>query len=604
VLPRSSLLTALLALGLLVLVLAVLLRLTRGERWRRHVPLVAGGAALLSGIANLASAVSPADDGRMALLREVVGGGVPELARTLAVPAGVVLVLTGRYLARRHRRALELAVGALTVLAALNVAKGLDLATAAATAGIAAVLWGTRDAFDVEPVGRRTSAVASVVGALGSLLVVTVGVLAAVTWREGLEPSLGTLVHEALLQLTLTRETALPMPDLLAWLPEALSLTAVTVLLLALWNAFRRGPLEAALGDRRRADALIAAHGTDTLSGFARRTDLVPRVSVDGRAAGTCSVAAGVLFVGGAPSGPDDAVDDLLDELRGVADQHGLPMAILGASEELARRTVARGVAGRPLKAMYVGDEAVVRPSAFTLEGRPMKKVRQAVGRVERAGYRAEVARLGDLDAPTRRQVADVIAAWGEKAAHGFVMELPLSDPAASSSLVVLARDGDGRVRAFVHVVPTPAGRCWSLSSTPHERGLPNGVVDFLVVRMIERAAELGLERVSLNFAAYRGWIHEPATPFQRVMGRVVLVLDRFFQIERLHRFNQKFRPEWVPRYMLYDGRRRQLQTMWAAMVVEGQLRPPAAWTALRERLRDARGRRIHGPAVGDRRTV
>jgi lysyl-tRNA synthetase class 2 len=594
VLPQSPVLTAGLSLLVLVVVLAVLTRALR--RRSARVPLLAGLAAAASGVANLASTLSPTDDGRIALLRETVGAGVPDLARALAVPVGITLLLTGRYLARRHRRALDAAVGSLVVLAVLNVAKGLDVATAVATGGVALVLWRSRAQFDVEPLQTRwTATIAPIAGMAVGVFAATVVALAAVSWRDGVDASVGTIVHESLVLLTLTRETTLPMPHHLGWLPGAIGVTGLMTLFVALLLLFRRPPVEPAYGARERAEVVIERHGTDTLSGFARRGDVIPHVTADGRAAGTFGIRAGVLFVGGAPSGPADAVDELLGELRAIADHHELRMAVLGAGAELAERVTS----ATRMRSMYIGDEAVVDTAAFSLVGRPMKKVRQAVARVEREGYSAEVVRMGDMDGATRRDVAAVVTAWGEKEAHGFCMEMPLGDAASADSLAVLARDADGRVRALVHVVPTPVGGSWSLSSTPHERGLPNGVVDFLVVRMIEAARDAGMDRVSLNFAAYRQWIHEPATRFERTMGPVVKFLDRFFQIERLYRFNRKFDPAWVPRYMLYDGRTAQLRTMWAAMLVEGQIRLPTLPGAARLAL----ARRPARPELGCRRS-
>lgn len=565
-----NLLTAGLSLLALVVVLTVLARTTR--RGSVHVPFFAGVAAAVAGIANLTSTLSPIDDGRLALVRDTVGAGVPDVARVLAVPVGITLLLTGRYLAKRHRRALDAAVGSLVVLAVLNVVKGLDVATAGVTAGVALVLWRSRARFDVEPLQQRWTATIGTIARMGvGVLGATVAALALVAWRDGSDASLGTIVNESLVLLTMARDTTLTMPEHLGWLPGAIGVTGLMTLFIALALLFRRPPVEPAYGARERAEVLIENHGSDTLSGFAKRADVIPHVTADGRAAGTFAIRAGVLFVGGAPSGPADAVDELLGELRAIADHHDLRMAVLGSGQELSDRVCA----STRMKAMYIGDEAVIDTAAFTLVGRPVKKLRQAVARVQREGYTSEVLRIGDMDGATRRQVADVVTAWGEKEAHGFCMEMPLADAAAADSLAVLARDPDGRVRALVHVVPAPVGAAWSLSSTPHERGLPNGVVDFLVVRMIQAAKDRGMERVSLNFAAYRQWIHEPATRFERTMGPVVRFLDRFFQIERLYRFNKKFEPTWVPRYMLYDGRPAQLRTMWAAMLVEGQIRLP-----------------------------
>ena len=66
------------------------------------------------------------------------------------------------------------------------------------------------------------------------------------------------------------------------------------------------------------------------------------------------------------------------------------PAATGGGFLGLAARTAQRG--GREL-----GDEAVIEVKRFSLQGREMRGVRQAVNRVERAGYQLRLRRHGDI---------------------------------------------------------------------------------------------------------------------------------------------------------------------------------------------------------------
>lgn len=54
----------------------------------------------------------------------------------------------------------------------------------------------------------------------------------------------------------------------------------------------------------------------------------------------------------------------------------------MGASE-----TGAMAYARAGLRALELGDEAILHAGTFTLDGREMRQVRQAVHRVRRAGY-------------------------------------------------------------------------------------------------------------------------------------------------------------------------------------------------------------------------
>jgi len=177
---------------------------------------------------------------------------------------------------------------------------------------------------------------------------------------------------------------------------------------------------------------------------------------------------------------------------------------------------------------------------------------------------------LEQLEAVSRR--------WRRGAAErGFAMSLDeLRRDDHGDSLVVLGRDGDGRIRGFLHFAPSYGRPAVSLSLMRREQDTPNGLMEFLVARGIELLRELEVEEVSLNFAAFARFVHAPRGRLERLTGRGLLVADAFFQLERLHRFNTKFFPRWEPRYLMYERvvglPRAGLAALWA----EGQLPKPA----------------------------
>jgi lysyl-tRNA synthetase class 2 len=103
----------------------------------------------------------------------------------------------------------------------------------------------------------------------------------------------------------------------------------------------------------------------------------------------------------------------------------------------------------------------------------------------------------------------------------------------------------------------------------------PNGLTEFMVVRAIEQLRARAVGEVSLNFAVFARLIHDPHGRFERLAGRALLLADRFFQIERLYRFNAKFFPRWEPRYLVYERRLGFPRAGLAALWAEGQLPKP-----------------------------
>src|SRR6185437_6503959 len=69
------------------------------------------------------------------------------------------------------------------------------------------------------------------------------------------------------------------------------------------------------------------------------------------------------------------------------------------------------------------GDEAVVETRTFSLEGRPIRKVRQSVTRLEKQGYAAELRRVSALSDEELDGLEAVSRRWRRGAAErGFAM--------------------------------------------------------------------------------------------------------------------------------------------------------------------------------------
>ena len=174
---------------------------------------------------------------------------------------------------------------------------------------------------------------------------------------------------------------------------------------------------------------------------------------------------------------------------------------------------------------MYLGDEAIIDLQAFSLEGRPIRKVRQSVSRLQKAGYRAEVHRVSELPAATAQEVELVLERGREGAPErGFSMAMDsIRGEHDTETLVVLARDESDParpIRGVLHFVPCYGRSAMSLSFMRRDPETPNGLTEFLVVQAIELLRDRGLDEMSLNFAAFARWMHSPQRPIERAMGK------------------------------------------------------------------------------------
>jgi lysyl-tRNA synthetase class 2 len=333
----------------------------------------------------------------------------------------------------------------------------------------------------------------------------------------------------------------------------------------------RRGLDEAS---REIAAGILAEHGSDTLSPFALRPDKRIFLSPDSRAFLSYTTVAGVALVSGAPIGPAACHGAVLDAFIADAAGRGLVVAALGVPAEGLVAWRSRG-----FRAHYTGDEAIVDPAAFALAGRSIRKVRQSVARLERAGYRMELVRGRELTLARASTLARIAESWKRgRRETGFSMAFESAAPSAGrDDLYAIAVAPDGAPHGFLHLADVPAGRALSLSGMRRLPDAPNGLNEFLIVQMLAWAREAGYDRVSLNFAAFAAVLDPPAG-LDRVSALEARALHRVsgrFQLERLRSFSEKFGPSWLPRYAVYPGTASLPRVALAAMLAEAYVALP-----------------------------
>jgi lysyl-tRNA synthetase class 2 len=233
------------------------------------------------------------------------------------------------------------------------------------------------------------------------------------------------------------------------------------------------------------------------------------------------------------------------------------------------------------MRAIYLGDEAILDLADWSLQGRAVRIARQSWNRARRAGYTCEIAHASDLDQATVAALEAISRRWrGEAVERGFSMALGrLFDQRDPAVVVVAGRDGHGRLRGFLHFVPWGRDGA-SLNAMRREPDAPAILNDFLIVEAALRLPELGIRRLSLNFSFLRAVLEagdrRDAPLVLRLQWRLLRRLSGPFQIESLYRFNRKFRPAWQPRYLAVEALEDLPRVAMAALRAEGLMALPS----------------------------
>ena len=228
------------------------------------------------------------------------------------------------------------------------------------------------------------------------------------------------------------------------------------------------------------------------------------------------------------------------------------------------------------LTALELGDEAIVNVADFSLSGRSMRNVRQMVNRVAKHGYVAEVRRVGDIPRRELDAIVRTTDSWrGGQTERGFSMALGRIGAPGDDDCVLATATEDGVVRAVLQLVPWGSDGL-SLDLMRRDKSAQPGLNDFLITETIKAASNLGVKRISLNFAVFRAALERGerigAGPVLRAWRSVLIFMSKWFQIESLYKFNAKFCPVWQPRFFVFPSTKDAPRIALAALEAEAFL--------------------------------
>ncbi len=557
---------------------------------RRWVPAVAGWLSFLLGLQDVVGALLPEWHRRMVRIDEILPGAVNDAARTATLVAGMLLLLLSHGLRRRKRRAWRAVVGLLVLTIVSHVLKDFEV-----SAFIALIMLGVLVYFRSEfyatgdPRTRWRALWAGIFLGAASVLIgllfiaINSGALAhGYSFSDRLRHVvLGMFGATGRVRFTSDRRN-----DLFALFLGSLGLfTGLTTAFLFLRPAEPAPSLSAE--DEERIRRLLETQGSrDSLGYFSLRRDKSVIWSPTGKACITYRVVSGVMLAGGDPIGDPEAWPGAIEAFLEEAARHAWAPAVMGCSEQGAEVWCRDS----GLSALELGDEAIIDAAEFSLEGRTMRNVRQMVNRVGRQGYVADLRREKDYSAEELAALWRKAGTWrGTANERGFSMALGRVGESGDEECVLATATKDGELHAILHFVPW-GGDGLSLGLMRRDRSAQPGLNDFLIVEAIKAAPELGVKRVSLNFAVFRAALARGerigAGPVLKAWRGLLVFLSRWFQIESLYKFNAKFQPVWQPRFFVYpslnDAPRIALAALeaeafivWPRLRIPGLKRPP-----------------------------
>jgi len=498
------------------------------------VPRALALSTSLAGVVLLFTGALPAEGQRMAWIRDVVPLPLVELSHFLGSLVGAGLLLLARGLQRRIDAAWWSSVLLLAGGIVFALVRGLDYEEACVLALMLLFLLQFRGAFH-----RRASLlhealrpawlvqVGTVVVAalwLGSLAFRHVEYSHDLWWRFAyhgdasrfLRASAGLL---ALLAITATARLFKVVPPELP-LPSATDLDRV------------RGILAREEGTSGHLALLADKH----LLFDAERTAFVMFAVQD----------SSWIAMGDPVGGSESTRRELVWRFRALAERAGGRAAFYQVTEE---RLGWYAEAGFSL--LKLGEEARVDLAAFALEGRAHKHLRATLHRFEREGARFTVLSPAQVRSSLERlrAVSDAWLATRHTREKGFSLGSFQPDYLCGGPVAVVSV-GE-RWLAFANLLLGAPGGELSIDLMRHLPDAPNGLMDFLFVRLFEWGREHGYGWFSLGMAPLGGVEPRSSAPvWNHIAALVFRHGERFYNFQGLRQYKAKFDPAWRARYL------------------------------------------------------
>ena len=514
----------------------------------------------LVGVLTMLSAV-PAISARTLLLDELISP-LPLVLDTavLSVGFGSCMVLLSGQLLRGKRRAWNLALVLFVLSAGFSIARGGEAVALTTSLSMIVILLLTRSEFTGLADPPSLVRVARMIPRF-LLLVYVYGLIALWAQQGTLSPSIN--LSDSFWAVTVGLvggEQPYEYSGRFARLfPVSLEVLGALGLLLLLWLLLRPAVRGRVGEGRERAAAMVEQFGWDTLAPFACRDDKSYFFSSDGLAMVAYGYLGGFALVSGDPIGEDASIPLVVDEFILHCQHHGWQPAFLAAREVDVPLYAERG-----FRSFYLGDEAILDCRTFSLEAEGMAPVRQAVRRAEKA-HRFELMAEESASPALVSALNQISLLWRQgEDERGYTMSMS-SDVSAVGSNRLLAvawqinQDGSEEPAGFLRLVPTSAvtdrfAPGQTLDLMRRRPDAANGLTEYLIAHTVQDLRELGVVRLSLNFAAFGRLLDNDVqlTRGNRFLRKLVDLLNPYYQIRALRDFNEKFQPTWLPRVLIY----------------------------------------------------
>jgi phosphatidylglycerol lysyltransferase len=305
------------------------------------------------------------------------------------------------------------------------------------------------------------------------------------------------------------------------------------------------------LQERALAKEIVAKHGRDSQDFFKLWHDKSYFFSLSKNCFLAYRVGANFAVALADPVGPEEEIEETIRGFTGFCKENDWGLGFHQVLPDFLPLYTQLGF--RKLK---IGDDAIVDLTHFTLEGSAGKEFRHTVNKMEKSDVRI-MQYEPPIPEDVLLQVKEVSDEWLQipgRRERGFTLGM-FEPNYIKSTPVFSAVDKDGKMLAFVNIIPSYRQEEATIDLMRRRTEAPNGIMDYLFVKLFLYNKEKGYKRFSLGMAPMSGFQeNEEASMEEKAIHYFFQHLNFLFSFTGLRQYKAKFATFWEPRYTVYQN--------------------------------------------------
>ncbi|GAA0093168.1 bifunctional lysylphosphatidylglycerol flippase/synthetase MprF [Paraclostridium bifermentans] len=307
-----------------------------------------------------------------------------------------------------------------------------------------------------------------------------------------------------------------------------------------------------------KVDNILKKYNGSSVIHFVNLNDKFVYINKDEDVMLQYQVYANKLVVLGNLVGDDSKFFESIQEFYEMSDRYGYIPVFTAIDEKMIPHLHETGY-----EFIKLGEEASVNLDEFTLEGRKMKSVRNALSRVEKEGYTFEMV-YPPFSKDFLEEIKNVSDEWLEgRPEKGFSVGF-FDEEYLSLDAIAIVKNKDGKIKGFTNLMPMYDGnKTLSIDLMRFSKDSCNGIMDFIFVNLFKYGIEHEYSRFNMGMAPLSN-VGRSKYSFlrEKMAAKIYSHGQYFYSFEGLKRFKEKYCESWDGRYMAYKKRTSLIFTM------------------------------------------